>query len=345
MSWTYQHHRQPLDNVRESNGRFGVTGIPLTPPGSEAAIITVFKSDFLQQQPVDWHLTESGTTCPICLDEDNSVGTVPHVRLQCGHGIHMDCLSDFVLSGAVDLSADTVSCPLCRGDILPDIVQLRHHLIHTKLVKLTGRDSHPLRDLVFEDGHDPSLTETMLDEEIRAFCIPPGPVKYVSTKNPLTVCDHWDDLGVTGVPDPTEEIIALVRPATPVRPAVLPPVEETTPPPFINLTESPPPTPRPDRRVRRRLVDTRAPLPAHVVNLGPGTRVRVEEVQGTTARVIGLNLTEINRQISTSDLSRQSFGTSLSGNTRYSLTVLDVMVPGTGTTQRQLSITIDEADS
>jgi hypothetical protein len=219
-----------------------------------------------------------------------------------------------------------------------------------KLVYANGAHvSHPLRDLVFEDGHDPAATEAMIDEEIRAFCLPPGPVKYVSSKNPTVIYNHWNELGVNVIPDPTEEITEMIRPTTPIR-TPPPPAEQSTPPTFVNLTHSPPPTPRPDRRVRRRLVE-QAPqtqlrqlqLPAHVVHLGPESRVRVEEVQGSTARVIGLNLSEIDRQISVTDLVRQSTGTSLSGNTRYTLTVLDVLVPGTGTTQRQLSIVIDDA--
>lgn len=364
MSWTYPEPRQSLENTRASNGRFGsahgfILGFTHSlsapyPPGSEAAVITVFKSDFLDQQPIDWHLAESGTTCPICLDEEDHVTSAGHVRLQCGHGMHLRCLSEFVLSGAVDLSADTVPCPLCRGDILPDIVQLRHHLLHMKVVKLVYANgvhvSHPLRDLVFEDGHDPASSEAMIDEEIRAFCLPPGPVKYVSSKNPTVIYNHWNELGVNVIPDPTEEITEMIRPTTPIRAPAPPAAEQTTPPAFVNLTHSPPPTPRPDRRVRRRLVDqdTRTQLrqlqlPAHVVHLGPESRVRVEEVQGSTARVIGLNLSEIDRQISVTDLARQSTGTSLSGNTRYTLTVSDVLVPGTGTTQRQLSIVIDDA--
>lgn len=339
MSWTYPEPRQPLDNPRASNGRFGsldllVSGLAI-PPGSDAAVITVFKDDFLDQQPIDWHLAESGTTCPICLDEEDPVTPAGHVRLQCGHGIHMRCLSEFVLSGAVDLSADTVPCPLCRGDILPDIVQLRHHLLHMKVVKLVcrgGHVSHPLRDLVFEDGHDP----TMIDEEIRAYCIYPGPVKYVSSKNPTVICDNWTELGLFVVPDPTQEITDMIRPTTPIRAPPPPTAEQTTPPAFVNLTESPPPAPRPDRRVRRRLE-----LPSHVVNLGPETRVRVEEMRGSTARVIGVNLSEIDRYMDMG--THVSSGTSLSGNTRYTLTVLDVVAPGYGTSQRQLSIVIDDA--
>lgn len=352
MNWTYEQPRQSLDNTRASNGRFGSNlngepvplaySTPLVPPGMEAAVITVFKSDFLDQQHIDWHLAESGTTCPICLDEENSATTDPHVRLQCGHGMHLRCLSDFVLSGAVDLAADIVPCPLCRGDILPDIVQLRHHLMHMKVV----RPLSALRDLVFEDGHDPSTTETMIDQEIKAFCVHPGPVKYISSKNPGVICDNWGELNVDTITDPTEEIMDMVRPATPIRRPAPPPVDQTTPPAFVNLTHSPPPTPRPDRRVRRRLLDqdvrtNSQEFPAHVIQLGPGTRARVEEVPGSTARVIGLNLSEIDRSTNTGV--HVLSGYSLSGNTRYTLTVLDVLVPGSGSSQRQVSITIDDA--
>ena len=362
MSWTYDEPRQSLDPIaRGSGGRFGPTpamtfpgsGVYVSHVGSQAAVITLFKSDFLDQQPIDWHLAESGTTCPICLDEENPAITLPHVRLHCGHGIHLRCLSDFVLSGAVDLTADTVPCPLCRGDILPDIVQLRHHLLHMKVVKwVHGRGdqsevSHPLRDLVFEDGHDPSTLETMVDQEIRAFWAPgpaSGPIRYVSSKNPTVICQNWEELNVDTITDPTEEIIEMVRPTTPIHRPAPPPAEQTTPPAFVNLIDSPPPTPRPDRRVRRRLVgagDHRDIFP--VVQLLPETRARVEEIPGTSTRVIGVNLSAIDRQMVEGPFTWS--GASLSGNTRFSMTVLDVLVPGTGTTQQHLSITIEDSDN
>ena len=351
MSWTYPEPRQPLDNPRASNGRFGsldllVSGLAI-PPGSDAAVITVFKDDFLDQQPIDWHLAESGTTCPICLDEEDPVTPAGHVRLQCGHGIHMRCLSEFVLSGAVDLSADTVPCPLCRGDILPDIVQLRHHLLHMKVVDIRGRRaSHPLRDLVFEDGHDP----TMIDEEIRAYCIPPGPVKYVSSKNPTVICDNWTDLGLFVVPDPTQEITDMLRPSTPIRAPTPPAAEETTPPVFVNLVDSPPRAPRPDRRVRRRLdqpVQFRHVVPmqypqAHLVTLGRGQVARAEEIPNNSARAIGVNLTEIMDQSRAGTGVFHTHGHSASGDIRYTLSVVDVLTDGR--TQRQLNLMVDDVN-
>ena len=137
----------------------------------------------------------------------------------------------------------------------------------------------------------------------------------------------------------------MIRPATPIHVPVPPPAEQTTPPAFVNLVHSPPPTPRPDRRVRRRLVSTgESRIAFPVVHMGPETRTRVEEV-GTSARVIGVNLSEIDRYMQRwGTLPYTSSGTSLSGNTRFNLTVLDVIVPGTGTTQRQLSIRIDDSD-
>lgn len=353
MNWTYDEPRQALENTRGSNGRFGSTleaghrvRIRL-PSGSEvagstgSAAITVFKDEFLDSQHIDWHLAESGTTCPICLDEENPDIATPHVRLQCGHGMHLQCMSDFVLSGAVDLSGDTVPCPLCRADILPDIVQLRHHLLHLKVVKLSN-NSHPLRDLVFEDGH---VTADMLDQEIRVVWTGSGQVRYISSKNTDRICNNWEELNVPTINDPTDEIAEMIRPATPIHVPVPPPAEQTTPPAFVNLVHSPPPTPRPDRRVRRRLVSTgESRIAFPVVHMGPETRTRVEEV-GTSARVIGVNLSEIDRYMQRwGTLPYTSSGTSLSGNTRFNLTVLDVIVPGTGTTQRQLSIRIDDSD-
>lgn len=207
--------------------------------------------------------------------------------------------------------------------------------------------SHPLRDLVFEDGHDPSTLETMVDQEIRAFWAPgpaSGPIRYVSSKNPTVICQNWEELNVDTITDPTEEIIEMVRPTTPIHRPAPPPAEQTTPPAFVNLIDSPPPTPRPDRRVRRRLVgagDHRDIFP--VVQLLPETRARVEEIPGTSTRVIGVNLSAIDRQMVEGPFTWS--GASLSGNTRFSMTVLDVLVPGTGTTQQHLSITIEDSDN
>lgn len=348
MSWTYHRHREPLEDSRGADGRFRVdTDVSgsLIPPGSEVAMITLFSQQFLDEHPIDWHLAESGTTCPICLDEDTD-STHSHVRLQCGHGMHLHCMSQFVMSGTVDLSAaDTVMCPLCRGDILPDIVQYRHHLLHKSVYKLGHTGSHHLRDLVLIGE-----TDTGIDQEIKAFCIHPGPVKFVTTKNPTTVYNNWSDLNIQCMQDPTDEIFEMVARSTTPAPEPVPP-EQLTPPRVINLVDSPPPTPRPDRRVRRRLDHSRDrhPLvypPAHHVSLDRGQLSRAEEINNTTARAIGINLTEINLAMTHPDTHVfQTVGSSVTGNVRYSLTVMDVLVPGTGTAQRQLSLVIDDANS
>lgn len=345
MSWTYQRPREPLENTRGSDGRFRVdtdASGSLVPPGSDVACVTLFTQEFLDEHPIDWHLSESGTTCPICLDEDTD-STASHIRLQCGHGMHLHCMSQFVLSGTVDLDAGTVPCPLCRGDILFDIVQYRHHLLHKAVCKLDRSGSHPLRDLVL--GGE---TVSGIDQEIKAFCIPPGPVKFVTTKNPTVVCNNWSDLDIQCMEDPTDEIFDMVaRPSTPP-PSIEPvPPEQLTPPRFINLVDSPPPAPRPDRRVRRRLDHFVAVYPpAHHVTLDRGQVSRAEEINGTTARAIGINLTEINLAMSDPHTHvYQTVGHSVSGDVRYTLTVMDVLVPGTGTAQRHLSIMIDDTNS
>lgn len=359
MSWTYIQPRQSLENTRASNGRFGNNlgdrpvrsidgfylprgdlGTHLHPPGSEAAIITVFKSEFLEAQPIDWHLAESGTTCPICLDEQDVVITEPHLRLQCGHGMHMRCLSEFVLSGAVDLAADTVPCPLCRGDILPDIVTLRHRLLHKAVARLGPHASHPLRDLVFEDGHDSSPLEDVIDEEIRAFCVPPGPVKYISSKNPSVVCENWDELGTSAIADPTQEITEMVRPTTPIR-ATPPPAEQTTPPVFVNLAQSPPPTPRPDRRVRRRLDGQLGHnlQPRHV-HLETGQLARAIRRGGQT--FIGLDLSGIQQLLNTTPMMPVVEGT---GEARYRFQVIERLTTQYVTPQLQLNLVIEDTSA
>lgn len=348
MSWTHERPRQPLENARGSDGRFlGDTSEPVAPPGFEVAMITLFTDEFLDQHPIDWHLTESGTTCPICLDEDTDTNP-SHLCLQCGHGMHLCCMAQFVVSGTVDLNSDTVPCPLCRADILPDIVRYRYHLLHKTVCKPQQGGSHTLRDFaVVAEGENGSG----IDEEIRAFCVYPGPVTFVSSKNPSVLAQNWSELGIQNMSDPTDQIIDMVRPLAPSSPPVQPqPPGMQTPPRLISLVDSPPPAPRVDRRVRRRLDPTQPahgsedppyPRPRHVALLA---RQPARIVDMGSSRAIGVNLTQIDQDMSTS---RQPYvyeyaGHSLSRNVQFSLTVTDVLMPGSFTPQRQLNLVIED---
>jgi hypothetical protein len=349
LQWTHEHPREPLaEHFRAVDGRFQPVSARIAQSGSQSgqiASVTVFTLAALGANTVDYHLTESGTTCPICLDEDTD-SHLPHVRLQCGHGMHLGCMSNFARSGAVDLSADTVPCPLCRGDILPDIVQCRHHLLNKTAVKLDESGSHPLRDLVLEGC--PDLDG--IDQEIRAFCPNPGTVHYVSTRDPDTVYRDWIELGIDGMDDPTEEILEMAVPRTPIRPTEA--TTPATPPggPFIDLANSPPPAPRAARRVRRRMdypnigmgVDPYPGLypPAFNIAVNTGQLAHAIDNHVSTVRSVGINLTEIDHRISSGDHSFTASGRSASGSVRYTISVVNVI-----NGQRQLTINIDDVDA
>lgn len=349
MQWTHEHPREPLvENFRAVDGRFRAVSRRIAMTGSHSeqiASVTVFNPGALGANAVDYHLAESGTTCPICLDEDTDI-RLPHVRLQCGHGMHLGCMTNFVRSGTVDLSADSVPCPLCRGDILPDIIQCRHHLLDKTVFKLNNSGSHPLRDLVLEGC--PDLEG--IDQEIRAFCPSPNTVHYISTSDPDTVYLTWAELGIDGMDDPTDEILEMAVPRTPIRSAES--LTPLTPPggPFIDLASSPPPAPRPDRRVRRRLDHPNIGLgldpypglypPAFNIAVNTGQLAHAIDNRHSTVRSVGINLTEIDHRISNGDHSFTASGRSASGSVRYTISVVNVI-----NGQRQLTLNVDDVDT
>ena len=341
LNWCFTGRRSSLAGPRRSpDGRFHVAAHArdrtfyladaAANPGDLQlrAVIFFWKNEITANDPLDLHLFESGTTCPICLDETDPAETLePHVKLGCGHGMHLDCMYELVKANLQSLDEmDEIPCPFCRANILPDIVKCRYHLLDRRVV-------------AYCDGSVAQLVRgahSALEMEVAVMTNASNELRLCRSDQAENIVTNWTALGIEDMPDPTDKIMDLIGPVTP-RPAsrvTAPTSPFVTPPPVvINLADSPPSPPARARRVRRRLDQDWLPPPTfpaapdpRVVSVPTGELTHVLESQRLTEASIGINLAEIESRVRNGEHVIVNSGTNRTDTVRYTVTVVQTHV-------------------